>query len=187
MRPRYRSALPALALSAVLALAGCGSDETGDPPSPDSAVEQGAATLQVRPVEESPTTEQQGELDDLDCGAERPTAQAEDPMVACGPDGTPYAMGPAIIDGGVDRVDQMESDTGDWSVDVTLDQESTQALAAATQDLAGTGSKVAVVFEGQVLIAPEVESELTKGQFQINGSLSQGEATDLGNRIQAGG
>lgn len=69
-------------------------------------------------------------------------------------------------------------------VSMTMDSEGAQKWARLTRD--NIGRSIAVVLDGVVYSAPNVNTEITGGQSQISGGFTMDEATDLANTLNSG-
>ena len=106
-------------------------------------------------------------------------------------DGNP--TGEVILDGSmVDSaraayapVDQQGTDY-QWVVELTLNDEGTQAFATATSELASSNGQIAIWMDDQMISAPAVEKAITNGQAMITGDFDSETATTLANQINGG-
>jgi hypothetical protein len=165
------TALAAPLLVLALAASACsgsdaGSDSAGDGSSEGGSVDP-AAALQVRPV--------LGAADDLDCAdaadADPPGSPAPDEeSAACTVDGEALRLGPAGVVGGVSDVQLLRS-TDAWLLQVTLDPDSAEALAAMGESAASSDSRLAILADGLVLSAPTVAGTLSD-TLQLTGDWS---------------
>lgn len=71
---------------------------------------------------------------------------------------------------------QVTGSNGSWAVDVTLNKQQTSTLARVTTD--AIGRQVAVVGDGQVLLAPIVRAPIVDGSLRVSG-LSADEANNM--------
>lgn len=62
-------------------------------------------------------------------------------------------------------------------IDIKLNPAGTRIFAALTKE--NIGKQIAVVYGGQLLMAPVIQSEITAGQLQITGNFTAGEAEML--------
>ncbi|ARJ05427.1 protein translocase subunit SecD [Cnuibacter physcomitrellae] len=140
------------------------------------------------------------EFDSFQCGQnEDPVGQApaDQPLIACSTDGSAkYILGPVEIDGsdisdatsGVATTQQGAS-TGQWVVDLTFDDQGTQAFADVTTrlfGLQGAQNQFAVVLDGNVITAPTTNAVITDGRAQISGSFTQDSAKTLADQLKFG-
>lgn len=82
-------------------------------------------------------------------------------------------------------VDQQGTDY-QWVVELTLNDEGTQAFATATSELASTKGQIAIWMDDQMISAPAVEKAITNGQAMITGDFDSESATTLANQINGG-
>lgn len=96
---------------------------------------------------------------------------------------TPLITGENITRVTVDK----ESETSNYyAVNLTLDNEGTEAFARATRELAPTNGQIVIVLDGQIQSAPAVQSEITGGQVAITGGYSLEEAQSLQTVLESG-
>ena len=96
---------------------------------------------------------------------------------------TPLITGENITHVTVDK----ESETSNYyAVNLTLDNEGTEAFAQATRELAPTNGQIVIVLDGQIQSAPAVQSEITGGQVAITGGYSLEEAQSLQTVLESG-
>ena len=95
---------------------------------------------------------------------------------------------PLITGSNITKVDiGRASETGtDYSVNVTLDSEGTQAFAQATKDLASSKGKIVIILDGEVQSAPAVQSEITGGQVSITGGYDKDAASSMETVLESG-
>lgn len=106
-------------------------------------------------------------------------------------DGNP--TGEVILDGSmVDSaraayapVDQQGTDY-QWVVELTLNDEGTQAFSTATSELASSNGQIAIWMDDQMISAPAVEKAIANGQAMITGDFDSETATTLANQINGG-
>ncbi|AXH35927.1 protein translocase subunit SecD [Humibacter sp. BT305] len=140
------------------------------------------------------------EFDSFQCGQNEDSvgqAPADQPLIACSTDGSAkYILGPVEIDGsdisdatsGVATTQQGAS-TGQWVVDLTFDDQGTQAFADVTTrlfGLQGAQNQFAVVLDGNVITAPTTNAVITDGRAQISGSFTQDSAKTLADQLKFG-
>lgn len=102
--------------------------------------------------------------------------------------GTAYRLEPAAISGGVQSAEPVAGDGGGWRVEVELGAQEGDTLAELTGDLARRGGgQVALVLDGEVIIAPEVVSPVEGGRLSIEGGFDEQEASRLAGLLKAGG
>jgi preprotein translocase subunit SecD/SecD/SecF fusion protein len=73
-----------------------------------------------------------------------------------------------------------------YAVDLTLNDTGTQEFADVTKDLAPTNGRIAIVLDGVVNSAPQVQSEITNGSVQISGNYSITQAKALKTVLDSG-
>jgi SecD/SecF fusion protein len=74
----------------------------------------------------------------------------------------------------------------EYSVNITLDAEATQAFAEVTTKLYPTHGKIAIVLDGAIQQAPAVQSAIKDGNVQITGNYDIKEADTLKTILQSG-
>ena len=83
-------------------------------------------------------------------------------------------------------VDQQGTDY-QWVVELTLNDEGTQAFATATSELASSNGQIAIWMDDQMISAPQVNEAITNGQAMISGNqnnqFTSESATTLANQI----
>lgn len=149
------------------------------------------------------TPELQTELMAADCVDPRAQqekvadAPADEPVVACDPDGTAkYLLGPevvagtAIADAGVaSDVTPTGQATGYYVVNMSFTGEGSQAFGDMTTALyngeGGTGA-FGIVLDGLVISAPQVQEPSTGGEASISGNFSQEQADQLADQLRFG-
>ena len=86
-------------------------------------------------------------------------------------------------------VDQQGTDY-QWVVELTLNDEGTQAFATATSELASSNGQIAIWMDDQMISAPQVDEAITGGQAIISGNqdnqFTSESATTLANQINGG-
>ncbi len=96
---------------------------------------------------------------------------------------TPLITGENITSVSVGR----ESETSSYyAVNITLDDEGTEAFAEATSELASTNGKIVIILDDQIQSAPSVQAEITNGQVAITGSYTLEEAQALQTVLESG-
>jgi preprotein translocase subunit SecD len=117
-----------------------------------------------------------------------------------------YVLAPAQVSGtdvtsaqaGVPN-SQQNLNTGAWQVNVSFNGRGTAAFGALTSHLASTYyatastnpnnatlDEVAIVLDGQVVSAPEIQGAIPGGTAQITGSFTRAQATQLANELNYG-
>lgn len=150
------------------------------------------------------TTELQTELMTVDCTD--PAAQqeavadapADEPVVACDPDGTQkFLLGPEVVAGssienataGAETNPSSGQATGYYVVNMSFGDEGAQAFADMTSALYnGEGSTDAfgIVLDGQVISAPQVQEPSPNGEAQISGEFTEEQASQLADQLRFG-
>lgn len=82
------------------------------------------------------------------------------------------------------RVTQDSMRNNQYVVALTFDDEGTTEFAEATKD--NIGNQIMIVYDGEVISAPVVQSEITDGQCVIEGMADQEEAQNLASSIRIG-
>ena len=82
------------------------------------------------------------------------------------------------------RVTQDSMRNNQYVVALTFDDEGTTAFAEATKD--NIGNQIMIVYDGEVISAPVVQTEITDGQCVIEGMADQEEAQNLASSIRIG-
>jgi preprotein translocase subunit SecD len=166
-----------LMVVAVLALAGCTSETTGAPAKDDSP-SVGAVSLVV-PIEMRPVVEQETGPG----GPPTSTSAAPDGDELPGPDGELLTLGEPMmvveeLDGAEIKADET---TAQWMLILDLNEEDARTFGDWTAN--HTGERLAMVIDGEVVIAPEIQSAITGGQIQITGQYTQSQIRDLLDKI----
>lgn len=93
----------------------------------------------------------------------------------------------AFMDGSdLTDVQVQQSDTGSYSVNLTLNDEGREKFAEVTKDLAATKGQIAIVLDGVIKSAPAVQSEISDGKVSITGNFTLDEAKDLETVLDSG-
>ena len=158
-----------------------------------SAAPQGPAEVQFREVRasglSSPGTTVLGDFREqfeaLDCDVSPSLSEmpAEEVQVSCDAREVRYLLEPAALATTVKeaRVDVDES--GSPLLTLTLEEDAAAELSRVTQELADTGSRLAVVVDGFVVRAIVVAAPIEGGVVQIPGAFTEAEANDLVSRL----
>ncbi len=95
---------------------------------------------------------------------------------------------PLITGSNITKVDigRASETSTDYSVNVTLDSEGTQAFADATKELASSKGKIVIILDGEVQSAPAVQSEITGGQVSITGGYDKDSASAMQTVLESG-
>ncbi|MGH3328892.1 MAG: protein translocase subunit SecD, partial [Streptomycetales bacterium] len=171
------------------------------PPAPTPAPAPGQGPGQPangQPAGEIPPDVQR-DLVQLDCTKQEnrqgsSLARPDEPVVACERDGiAKYLLGPAAVKGtdlsGASAQLPQQGASGGWFVSLTFDDQGTRAFAETTSQLSGQSpprNQFAIVLDGLVVSAPQVNETIPGGQAQITGSFSQKESQDLASVLKYG-
>ncbi|MFX4270719.1 SecDF P1 head subdomain-containing protein [Propionibacteriaceae bacterium Y1685] len=94
---------------------------------------------------------------------------------------------PAIsVDQLADVTSAVTEGGADWTVTITLRDQDRAAMTALTEELAQQPeprNRMALVLDGEVLVAPTVASAIPGGALSITGNFTQQEAEDLAHRL----
>ena len=91
--------------------------------------------------------------------------------------------GPAL-DGDVVNNAKADLQGGGWAVSMTMNNEGSRRWAEITEDAKGTA--VAIVLDGYVYSAPNVQNKIEGGVSSITGNFTRTEADDLENVLKSG-
>ncbi len=128
-------------------------------------------------------------------GTEGSETQVDDvaakPLLTCDDQGFAYLLSPAVIEGTQldDASAGLPSQQLEWVVQLDFDGEATDDFAAVTRAFTGTGEQFAIVLDGIVLSAPQVNNAIVDGNAQISGGqppFTQVTATELANQLKYG-
>ncbi len=111
------------------------------------------------------------------------------PLLACDKAGTSkYLLGPAIIEGTQlsDASYGIPQNASSYVVNLDFNGTATTTFADVTRSLVGTGELFAIVLDGTVLSAPQVDGAIVDGNAQITGSFSSAEAQSLATSLKYG-
>ena len=96
---------------------------------------------------------------------------------------TPLVTGANIENVSVSKA----SETGtDYSVNVRLNAEGSDAFAQASRELAPTQGQIVIILDGEVQSAPVVQSEITGGNVSITGNYTMDEAKAMQTVLNSG-
>ncbi|PPF33950.1 protein translocase subunit SecD [Rathayibacter sp. AY1A2] len=124
-------------------------------------------------------------------------APADQPLITCDDSGTvKYVLGPVEITG-EDISDASNglmttssgASTGTWAVNLSFDDQGTQAFGATTSRLValqGAQNQFAIVLDGRVISAPSTNAAITDGNAQISGSFTQESSKTLADQLKYG-
>ncbi|UNX53276.1 protein translocase subunit SecD [Georgenia sp. TF02-10] len=119
------------------------------------------------------------------------------PLVSCSSDGTAkFVLGPTALEGthvtsassGIGTNAQGMS-TGQWVVSLEMDGEGTDTFAELSQrllDMQPPQNQFAIVLDGLVISAPEMQAAILDGRAQISGSFDRESAATLANQLNFG-
>jgi preprotein translocase subunit SecD len=110
------------------------------------------------------------------------------PLLACDDSGNKYLLSPAIIEGTeLDGADYgIPQNDVNYAVTLDFDGGASKKFAEVTSSMSGTNELFAIVLDGEVLSAPQVNSPITNGSAQITGDFSSTEAQSLANSLKYG-
>lgn len=175
----------------VAALAGCGDDEPerADQPRLESSV--GPVTpVELRVVlatdrEPPPDSVVKQQFDNLDCDAAPVMVALAKPTAACDAEGVKYSLEASRTRADIDSASASD-DTGAWAVtfELDLDADVRRALDDLTGELAAAQYRVAVLRDGRVLAAPEIEALVKGGALQISGDFTEAQAVAFARRLE---
>ena len=97
-------------------------------------------------------------------------------------DGSPALGGDVVTDANADFVQQVGH--AEQQVSMTMNAEGAKAWARLTKE--NIGKAIAIVLDGMVYSAPNVNDEITGGRSQITGHFTPEEAKDLANVLKSG-
>lgn len=125
------------------------------------------------------------------------SAPADEPIIACAPDGTAkYILGPVELTGDSidDAVAAMDQTNGQWAVQLDFDGEGAEVFGAVSQRLYAIGqetpgdprSMFAFVLDGDVISAPQMNAVILDGRPSITGNFTQETAQVLADQLKFG-
>ena len=97
-------------------------------------------------------------------------------------DGSPALGGDVVTDANADFVQQ--AGISEQQVSMTMNAEGAKAWARLTKE--NVGRAIAIVLDGMVYSAPNVNGEITGGRSSITGNFTPEEAKDLANVLKSG-
>ena len=162
-----------LMLVAVLALAGCSSETAGAPAKDDSPA-VGAVNLVV-PIELRPVVEQ---------------GTSTGPSTSAVPDGDelPDPSGelltlaePMMVVEELAGAEVKTNETAQWVLNLDLTDEDAKTFGDWTAD--HVNERLAMVIDGEIVIAPTIQGAITDGEVQITGNYTQTEIRALLDKI----
>lgn len=128
---------------------------------------------------------------------ERQDADPEEPRISCDPEsGMKYLLGPVEVPGtnisdasfGMEQTAQ-GTNTGRWAVDIVLDSEGADAFRDSSTrlyGLDGVQNQFAIMLDGDVISAPQMNSPISDGRAQITGQFTEDEARGLSEQLRYG-
>ncbi|MDO9496437.1 MAG: hypothetical protein Q7J48_12105 [Nocardioides sp.] len=191
---RLRPLLACVLVGCLGALAGCADDKPDRAEEPELSSSFGLAPppAELRMVlatslEPPPDSLVKQQFDDLDCGAPSETVKIKEPVAACDAEGVKYSLEPSVTLADVDSASASE-DSGAWvvSLGLDLDDDARRTLENLTVGAATTHLQVAVMRDGRVLAAPEVETLIAGGRFQVSGDFTEAQAVAFADRLSEG-
>ena len=172
---------------------------TSAQPLPGQRVPGQATTAKGAPVDQplawmnNPGSEWLTEFQSFTCPAQgKVAAPVKDvkaqPLLTCDENGTKYLLSAAVIEGTQlkDASSGIPQGQVGYVVDLSFDSTARQSFADVTQQLAGTGQQFAIVLDGEVISAPQVNQPIPGGNAQISGDFTQEEAQTLANSLKYG-
>ncbi|MCA1823366.1 MAG: protein translocase subunit SecD [Mycobacteriales bacterium] len=138
----------------------------------------------------------QKRFQDLDCSQpdERAEAAGDDnpdfPIVSCERDGSAkYLLDKSVQEGtdvknAIATVDAGQASTGEWEVDLEFTDKGARRFADVTKQ--NVNKQVAIVLDGVVQSAPNINEPITGGRAQITGNFTKKSATELANVLKYG-
>jgi len=174
-----------------------GDDGNSTPyPTPDPSLQ---ATPTAAPTDGSDmswiTPALQAEFLAYDCADEAndpANEPADQPLIACDETGTAkYLLGPVELDGSSisDASFGMNTQSGQWAVNLVFDEEGTKTFGEISQRLYGLESprnQFAFVLDGVVISAPSMNGVILDGKPQITGSFTQETSKTLADQLKYG-
>lgn len=136
-----------------------------------------------------------------DCQAEMATdlsaAPTDRPLITCDQNGIEkYILGPVELGGEVidDATAQMETTqtgatTGQWAVQMTLDDEGTKVFGEISTRMYGAAepfNRFSFVLDGRVLSAPSMNGQILDGRPSITGGFTEDSAKALADQLKFG-
>ena len=124
-------------------------------------------------------------------------ASADEPVVACDPDGTAkYLLGPEVVAGAAIESSGVAADvtptgqaTGYYVVNMSFAEDAAESFSGMTSALyngQGATGAFGIVLDGLVISAPEVQEPSPGGEARISGNFSQEEAGQLSDQLRFG-
>ncbi|GEO95455.1 protein translocase subunit SecD [Kocuria turfanensis] len=153
------------------------------------------------------TPELYQQFEETDCTApqspeEREAQDADAPVVACEPEtGTKYLLGPVEIQGtGIEDAsygtaqNSQGASLNQFAVNLQFGPDATERFRQLSERLYGIGqstpedprSQFAILLDGQVVSAPQMNAVISDGQAQITGSFTEEQARFLAEQLKYG-
>ncbi|KHK97373.1 preprotein translocase subunit SecD [Microbacterium mangrovi] len=141
------------------------------------------------------TPKLQAEFLAYDCKdkSNNPADQPKDqPLITCDvTNQAKYILGPVALDGSMisNASSGMNSQNGQWEVQLNFNGEGTTKFADISQKLYGQqppANQFAFVLDGKVIEAPSMNAVITNGQASISGSFTQQSAQTLADQLKYG-
>ncbi|MDP2772073.1 MAG: hypothetical protein Q8O61_00845 [Nocardioides sp.] len=175
----------------VAALVGCGDDEPERADKPELESSFGPVfPVRLRVVlatdrEPAPDSQVLQQFDNLDCDAPPVPVGMNKPMAACDAEGVKYSLEPSRAFAHVESASASE-DAGAWVVTFELDlvADARRTLEHLAAEVATTRLQVAVMRDGRVLAAPEVETLIRGGRAQVFGDFTEAQALAFAERLE---
>lgn len=96
-------------------------------------------------------------------------------------------FGNTVVTGGALRDATVTQDEfGRWAVSIEFNREGTQQFADLTRRWAGTGQPLPIVFDGEVIMAPEAREVIADGRGIITGNFTVDEARQFALLLRSG-
>lgn len=171
-----------LVLVAVLALAGCTSRTSGAPAKDNSPV-VGPVDL-VLPIEMRPVVEPGASASAEPSATPSASASATPSQTQLpDPSGEQLTLAEPVMT--IERLDRAEVTfdkvNSTWALSITLTDKDSAAFADWTAD--HIGERLAMVVDGEVVVAPTIQDAITGGVVQITGTYTQDDVTKLLDKI----
>ncbi|MGI9157974.1 MAG: protein translocase subunit SecD [Marmoricola sp.] len=118
-----------------------------------------------------------------------PTADNPDkPLITCDDQQQKYLLSKSLIEGTQLKSASYGTPANGvgWAVNLSFKSDARDIFANVTRKLNGTGQQFAIVLDGKVISAAQVNSPILDGNAQITGSFTQAEAKSLSNSLKYG-
>lgn len=162
-----------LVLVAVLALAGCSSETTGEP-TKVGLPSVGPVDLVV-PIEMCPVV---GQSSSTSATPSTPPSQTQLPDPSSD---ELLTLSPPVMT--IERLDRaaVVFDNSAWALTIDLTDKDSATFASWTAD--HIGERLAMVIDGEVVVAPEIQGAITGGSMQISGDYTRDDIEKLLDKI----